>query len=293
MKQITNFSIGCLLVLLSCTPRISTSISKNYSELDYREEVRVLGLQDAVPSNSEELGEVKIGDSGFSVNCGWDVVIDKAKIEARKIGGNAIKIIKHIPPSPLGSSCDRITAKILKVKDFANMSPLLVKDSALINADYALLHVYRPGGAGALVSYDLYLGDSIICRVSNKWKKTLKIRKDGLNNLWARTEVKKEIPINVKFGNEYYVRCSLTMGAFVGHPKLELVDPLAGKTEFQALKVSKANRIDVISLTDGRDLECRITGEDNEYVYFNLLKDNREIKTQLSKNQIKSIQRSE
>lgn len=293
MRQIAIFSIGCLLILSSCAPKISTSISKNYSALDYREEVRVFGLQDPVPNNSEELGVLKIGDTGFSTNCGWDVVINKAKIEARKVGGNAVKITDHIPPSAFGSSCHRITAKILKVESFNDLQPVVTIDSSLINADYALLHVYRHSGVGALISFDLHLGDTVICRVSNKYKKTVKIRKDGLNTLWARTEVKKELPINIKFGKEYYVRCGITMGAFVGHPKLELVDNQTGKAEFQSIKLSKADKRDVINLTDGKEIECQITNEDNDNVYFTIFKDNRETKTQISKTQIKSIQRSE
>jgi len=239
MKQISILLIGCALLLGSCAPMISTKISKTYSPLDYREEVIVLGLHDPIPANSEELGVVKIGDNGFSANCGWDIVIDKAKIEARKIGGNAIKITDHILPSAFGSSCHRITAKILKVENFESIMVPAKIDSALMNADYALLHVYRYSGVGALVSYDLHLGDTVICRVHGKWKKTIKIKKDGLNTLWAKTEAKVEIPINIKFGNEYYIRCSVKMGAFVGRPKIELVDNQTGKVEFQSIKLNK------------------------------------------------------
>jgi len=49
--------------MTSCSPKISTSISKNYSALDYREDVVVLGLEDAVPENAELLRTVKNGTS--------------------------------------------------------------------------------------------------------------------------------------------------------------------------------------------------------------------------------------
>jgi len=235
MKQLSMLLIGCALIISSCTPKISTTVSKNYSALDYRDEVRLLGLQDPVPTDSEELGEVKIGDSGFSTNCGWDLVIDNAKMEARKIGGNAIKITEHTPPSAMGSSCHRITAKILKVENFDHIPASAVVDSSLIDADYALLHVYRHRGLGSLISYDLHLGDTVICRVKNKWKETIKISKDGRNTLWAKTEAKAELPINIELGNEYYIRCSVKMGAFVGRAKLELVDNQTGKAEYQSI----------------------------------------------------------
>jgi len=243
MKQLSILLIGCMLMLSSCGPKISTTIAKNYSSTDYREEVRVFGLQDPIPTNFEELGIVKIGDTGFSTNCAWEFVIDKAKIEARKVGGNALKITEHTPPSLFGSSCHRITAKILKVDNFDNLPPANTPvDSTLVNADYALLHFYRNSGVGALINYDLHLGDTILCRGRNKWKKTIKVKKDGLNTLWAKTESKEELPINIKMGNEYYIRCSLTMGLFVGRPKLELVDSQTGRFEFESIKPNKEDK---------------------------------------------------
>jgi len=230
---------GCLMLMIvialsSCSPRISTSLIKSYPALDYQQEVIVMGIQQQVPDDSEVIGQVKIGDSGMSTNCGYDMVIDKAKLEARKAGGNAIKIIKHTPPN-MGSTCHRITAQILKVKDIES---LIIKEEEEIieNVDYAILNVYRYSGSGALVNYDLHLGDSVICRIKNNYKATLHLEKDGLNTLWAQTEAKAEVPIELQHGRQYYLRCAVTMGAFVGHPQLELVDRKTGKVEFESLK---------------------------------------------------------
>lgn len=289
MKKVSIvLMLGTIFILNSCAPKVSTTISKSYPALDYREDVKVFGIQDSEPANAEELGIVKIGDAGFTKDCGLDVVLEKAKAEARKVGGNAIKIIEHNPPG-FGSSCHRITAKILKVEHFDSL-PI---DSSLINADYALLHVYRFSGPGALVNYDLYLGDSIICRVSNNFKKTIKIRKDGLNTIWAKTEAKVEIPINIKFGKEYYIRCGITMGIVVGRPSIELVDNQIGRMELQSIKQKKSDKRDIIVLNDGREIECIIEREDSNNVYIIMFKNGKEIKTNISKDQIKSISKSE
>lgn len=114
MRQLYLICTGCILILYACAPSVSTSISKHYPPLDYREEVKVIGLKEPMPANAEEIGSVKIGDSGFSTDCGWDIALEKAVNEARKRGGNAIKIIKHTPPN-MGSTCHRITALILRV----------------------------------------------------------------------------------------------------------------------------------------------------------------------------------
>ncbi len=227
--------ISALILLSSCSPKISTIINRSYAPLDYKDEVILIGLSESEPNNSEVLGQVKISDSGFSTNCGYDIVIDKAKLEARKAGGNAIKIIEHNQPSAMGSSCHRITAKILKIENIENYKSK-GEEEVLLDVDYAILNVYRYRGTGSLVSYDLHLGDSVICRVKNKFKTTIHIKKDGLNSLWAKTEAKSEVPIDVKMGKTYYLRCGINMGVFVGHPKIELIDPKTGKSEFESFK---------------------------------------------------------
>jgi len=132
----------------------------------------------------------------------------------------------------MGSTCHRIIARILKVdKNDLEITDL---EEPISDVDYAILNVYRYGGAGALVGYDLYLGDSVICRVINNFKTTLHIRKDGMNMLWAKTEANHEIPVNFEMGRTYYLRCGLNMGAFVGRPHLELIDYKTGKTEFES-----------------------------------------------------------
>lgn len=236
MKKLHGvFLIAGLIIFSSCNPKISTSLSKSYPTLDYKQDVLVLSLDQAEPENAEVLGQVKIGDTGFSTNCSYDIVIDKAKLEARKAGGNAIKITKHTPPSAFGSTCHNITANILNIKNIDSYRTKM-DDEILMNVDYAIINVYRYSGVGALVSYDLHLGDSIICRVKNNFKTTIYIKKDGLNSLWAKTEAKSEIPINIKMGKTYYLRCGIKMGAFVGRPYLELVDSKTAKTEFESFK---------------------------------------------------------
>lgn len=225
-------TIAVLLIFSSCNPKITTTISRSYPPLDYKQDVAVIGLEDKEPDNAELLGQVKVGDSGFSTNCSYVTVLDDAKLEARKAGGNAIKITHHRAPSAIGSSCHSITARILRVENIESITTQ--QDELIEGVDYAVLNVYRHGGAGALISYDLYLGDSVICRVSNNFKTTLHIKKDGMNTLWAKTEAKDEIPVTLELGRTYYLRCSITMGAIVGRPKLELIDPKTGKVEFES-----------------------------------------------------------
>lgn len=110
-KVITLFWLT--LLLAGCASTVRTTYSTKYSPTPISEPIIVYGLNDAVPANAQNIGTIKIGDSGFSVACGWNQVIEKAKNECRKIGGNGIKLISVYEPD-FSSTCYRITAYVLK-----------------------------------------------------------------------------------------------------------------------------------------------------------------------------------
>jgi len=114
MKTHNLLILVALFFVTACSPRVSKTITKSYAPLDYKEDVVVLDLQTPVPAGAEKIGTVKVGDTGFTMVCGWKTVIEKAKLEARKAGGNAIKITEHKTPDII-SSCHRITADILLI----------------------------------------------------------------------------------------------------------------------------------------------------------------------------------
>jgi hypothetical protein len=101
-----------------------------------------------------------------------------------------------------------------------------------VGEGYALLHLYRVGSAnGEGLSYDLYLGDTLVGRPGNGWRRTLKVAKLGTDTLWVDARVGEELPINLQSGREYYVRCDMAVGAVGGRPHLELVDAATGRAE--------------------------------------------------------------
>jgi hypothetical protein len=109
-----------------------------------------------------------------------------------------------------------------------------------LSDDCALLHIYRPGSmAGMAISYQINLDDEPLFRVKNKSKTTVRVTSEGLKTLWAKTETREELPIEIQFGNEYYVRCGIGLGAFVGRPRIELVPGKTGKAEFDKIPFKK------------------------------------------------------
>jgi hypothetical protein len=229
--------------LISCSPKITQNLAKNYTPLDASATVVVFDEKMDAPQPAEILGSIKIGDSGFSTNCDYETVISEAQNAARKAGGNAVKITKHSTPG-IWSSCHRITANILKIDSLDNyiQSTDNEIDSSLTGADYALLHLYRPSGAGALIGYDIHLGDEVIAEMSNNSYKTVAVKNEGLVTFWAKTESKSELKMDIQHGKRYYIRCSMNMGFFVGHPKLTLVNNRTGKIEFEKIENSKKKK---------------------------------------------------
>jgi len=111
----------------------------------------------------------------------------------------------------------------------------------------ALLHIYRSASlVGAAVAYDVRLDGETVFRAKNKNKATIEVTREGLMMLSAKTETTTEVPIDIQFGREYYVRCKVKMGAIVGRPAIEIVDNATGKAEYDKItfkeKTEKAEK---------------------------------------------------
>ncbi len=198
----------CAGLLYSCSPKIRTNLAAGYQPkaLDYDAEVFVYSVHEMVPKNLEKIAQVSLGDSGMTLTCNYETLLEKAKEEARKVGANVVKITEHKTPN-FWTNCHRIKTSLYKGADIVALQQRKAGkavENSLGDVDYALLNVYRYSGVGPIVNYNLKLGDSTLCRVKNNFKTTVKIKKEGLNSLVAKTEAKVELPFDVIFGKEYF-----------------------------------------------------------------------------------------
>ncbi|SHI32559.1 hypothetical protein [Flavobacterium terrae] len=234
-----------LYLFLSCSTSISTKlVNKSFEKLNDVSKIVVLEENEELPINSEFVGDVKIGDSGFTTDCDYNKVISDAKNEAQKAGANLVKVIKLKKPTALGSTCYRLKAKMYRNLNDDQLLTLINKrqeknKSRLpADADYALIHFYRPVlGSGALLYYSIKdNNDSVVGKLENGRKFVYKTKKFGDQTFYARLETKEEIKINVEKGKEYFVRCAIKMGVAVGRPVLDVVENHKGIEEFNSLK---------------------------------------------------------
>jgi hypothetical protein len=82
----------------ACSPIITTEIYKSYPPNSY-DSITVYELGQKIEYKYEDLGTFKIENGDMAKLSKYDKIIDFAKNEAKKIGGNAIKIIEHVKPT--------------------------------------------------------------------------------------------------------------------------------------------------------------------------------------------------
>jgi hypothetical protein len=232
------------ILLASCSTSISTKIvNKNFQKLEDNNQIIVLDKNEELPNNSELIGDLKIGDSGFTTDCGYDKVIADATNAAKNSGANIIKIIEIKKPSTFGSTCYRIKARL-----YRNLNPeslaILAQNRSLKNksrlpenSDYAVIYFYRPSiGAGSLLGYKIKdANDSIVGRLRSG-EKFKYVKKFGEQFFYGALETKEEVKINIEKGNEYFVRCAVNMGVVIGRPEINLIENYVGMKEYELME---------------------------------------------------------
>lgn len=110
-------AVVLLLQSVGCAPKIFTSIQKSYPARPDDADVLVYYLSDTLPDRAEVLGKVEVRDNGMSTKCSYPEVLQRAKAEANKVGGNGLILTWHKEPSTFGSSCHQIAGDILLMPD--------------------------------------------------------------------------------------------------------------------------------------------------------------------------------
>jgi hypothetical protein len=66
------------------------------------------------PPECREVGDVFIGDNGWSYDCGWDRVRERVRDEACAFGADAAQIVNHYEPDFFGSTCHEVRARFME-----------------------------------------------------------------------------------------------------------------------------------------------------------------------------------
>ena len=241
-KPIYALLIG--LSLYSCSPKVKSKLANStFPAIEAGTPTFVLDENENIPENSIFIGDLKIGDSGFSTDCGYETVMENAKLRAKKSGANLILLTETKEPNA-ASTCYRIKAKMYRNLDEESLANFIKENNQKnesrlpSDADYAVIYFYRPKNfTGSAIGYKIKLeNDSIIGRVRNGEKFEYKTSTYGMQSFWGATESKDSVVINVKKGQEYFVRCGMNMGVFVGRPKMRVVSNITGIREYEEME---------------------------------------------------------
>ncbi len=240
-----NLARYILILLLSLLPIITFGQNND-------ESVIVLPIKMQVPADAKNLGTIKVGNNSTATDCDYKELINTAKEKALKMGGNLVIITKLIDPVFI-SKCYKIEADVYYIKEMPDYKRALPENTTSADTqkhNYALLCIYRLGDTLALqAAYNLHMdNDSVICRIKSKSRDSVKIYKQGPVNLWAETEQKTTLKLNVQTGSVYYIRCGLVRGQIRMVPVLELMDNETGSKEYgKGGKKKKINEIKYLS----------------------------------------------
>ena len=86
----------------------------------------------------------------------------------------------------------------------------------------AVIYIYRPSAMGAAIAYDVKRGERVIITMKARGYYPY-VTDPGEVELWAQTESKASVTLDVKVGEVYYVKAGIGVGFLVGRPRLNPV----------------------------------------------------------------------
>ncbi len=210
----------------------------------WNDSIMVIPIGEPLPDSCKLIGPLNVGDNGYNMGCDVGSIVDFAKTIAGRVKANIIKINASKPPDNW-CECYRIYASMYYRKNIWNAKKGKYDDSVAKakfgdTAKFAILYVYRgkKSKESLLGGYNVHIGnsDSSICQAKNNSANEIKLTKEGKIYLSAMTESESGVILDVKFGEEYYLKCSSQMGVLVREPKLELIDRNEGRAEYDIVK---------------------------------------------------------
>ena len=85
-------------LISACSPRVITKVFRKSPEIVNPNQVHIVEIGDSIGDSYEVVGTVNITDKLLTARCGYDYVINLAKNETSKNGGNALALRKHKKP---------------------------------------------------------------------------------------------------------------------------------------------------------------------------------------------------
>lgn len=250
-KYFTPLLIFFSLLFSTCqTSNFLVRSNKTKPPLSFNniDKVIVLFETDSLLSGSEFLGTLS-----SKPNQPENYIINNAKVQALKMGGNVLKINNLRRSEWDGHLKTEMSVYFYPDINYYNSYVQQQKDSIKRltfgnNPDYAILYVFPSLEGSPALPMTIRMSNTELCQVTGKKIFQIKLYKEGQFTLRASTQSSEtSAPFNVEFGNEYYLRFGMDVkmtGAYVllvvwRIPVLVLMDNVQGKGEYINAMINK------------------------------------------------------
>ncbi|WP_329806196.1 hypothetical protein [Flavobacterium facile] len=98
-------SLFLLIVLFGCAPAVKSTFVDTSNLLLLVDDVAILDLYHQIPPTAVRIGQAKYGDTGFTDNCDCDSNFERAKVLAKKMKCNIVKVVKYKNRLKFSSCC--------------------------------------------------------------------------------------------------------------------------------------------------------------------------------------------
>lgn len=125
-----------LLLCTACAPSVKyVALAPTGPPRGLTDPVEVYFNDTEIPPGFSVLGEIHIGDTGFSTGCDLDAVVGIAKDKARSVGADAI-YLELVAGPDISSTCYRITARVLRYDTAPGVTETAVGSQPVTTAEH-------------------------------------------------------------------------------------------------------------------------------------------------------------
>jgi len=102
-----------LFGLSSCGPKMITNLINKQSALTLYDKVAFLDKHHKLPTDVIKIGHLTFQDTGFTTDCSFNSLMNKARQEARKNAANIVKLVEEKKPD-FWSGCYRLKVALYR-----------------------------------------------------------------------------------------------------------------------------------------------------------------------------------
>ncbi|MFN4299935.1 MAG: hypothetical protein ACK4EX_09445 [Thermaurantimonas sp.] len=219
MAHINKFIVPFFLVFASSCATYKGAevrVVRKMPVLDFYEDVVILNNADLLPNQRTEVGTITIRKSDYhNVPCGWVERLTAATLEARKFGGNVIVLDKISGNINLATnSCGDITGYVYNVEEHlvSQLKKFRVNGGIKNKYDIARVVFIKPTFA---TNYSIYVNDDNLGLIKGGEIVEYKTKNKEPLIIWAKTESKTQLVLNVEPGYDYFIFCNEIPSGFM------------------------------------------------------------------------------